>query len=93
MLFLVKESHQLRQRVIVSDEQLKIQFERILEFNHKMNTQTNEINVVHTHKDAAINAAQAARDTLAGERRLNNNQALLDEEDMAKALSDARKAK
>jgi len=93
LLFLVKESHQHRQRVAMRDEQLKIQTERVFESNHKLRTQSNEINVAHAHEDVAIKAAQAARETLAGERRQNNNQELLNDEDMAKALSDTRKAK
>ena len=66
LLFLVKDSHQLRQRVAVRDEQLRIQTERVLEPNHKLKTQSNEISVAHAHEDVAIKAAQAARETLAG---------------------------
>ena len=61
LLVLVKESHQLRQRVAVRDEQLRILAERRLELNQKLKSQTNEINVAHAHEDVSIKAAQDAR--------------------------------
>ena len=61
LLFLVKESHQLRQRVAVRDEQLLIVSGRGIEFNQNLNGQENEITVAHAHKDISIKEAQVAR--------------------------------
>ena len=93
LLFLVNESHQLIQRIAVRDEQLRILTERVFELNHKLKSQTNEINFAHAHEDVSIKAVQDARKTLAEERRQKNNQALVMDEEMAKASSDTRKAK
>ena len=65
----------------------------MFELNHKIKCQTNEINVAHEHNHLAVKAAQAAGETLAGERRQNNNQDLLVDEEIEKALSDARKSR
>jgi hypothetical protein len=92
LLFLAKESHQLRQRVAVRDEQLRIVSGRGIEFNQKLKSQANEIDVAHANEDISIKAAQVARKTLAEERRVNNNQALLLDEELAKSSRETRKA-